>query len=64
MAILRFGRASQFHDASTVICHAVYRHLDKVPLNYKTPQFDKRQSATVKPALPSGRAIQDRRFND
>jgi len=45
-------RDVKFHDGSTFNADAVIWNLDKV-LEEKTPQFDKRQSAQVKPRLPS-----------
>ena len=42
----------KFHDGSTFNAGAVIWNLDKV-LDDKSPQFDKRQSAQVKPRLPS-----------
>jgi len=42
----------KFHDGSTFNADAVVWNLDKV-LNEKAPQYDKRQSAQVKPRLPS-----------
>src|SRR5690349_13995176 len=45
-------RDVKFHDGSTFNADAVIWNLDKV-LDEKAPQFDKRQSAQVKPRLPS-----------
>jgi peptide/nickel transport system substrate-binding protein len=45
-------RGVKFHDGSAFNADAVIWNLDKV-LNEKAPQFDKRQSAQVKPRLPS-----------
>src|SRR3979490_303509 len=45
-------RGVKFHDGSTFNADAVIWNLDKV-LDDKAPQFDKRQSAQVKPRLPS-----------
>jgi peptide/nickel transport system substrate-binding protein len=45
-------RDVKFHDGSTFNADAVVWNLDKV-LDEKAPQFDKRQSAQVKPRLPS-----------
>jgi peptide/nickel transport system substrate-binding protein len=42
----------KFHDGSAFNADAVVWNLDKV-LDDKSPQFDKRQSAQVKPRLPS-----------
>ena len=42
----------KFHDGSTFTADAVIWNLDKV-LDEKAPQFDKRQSAQVRPRLPS-----------
>jgi peptide/nickel transport system substrate-binding protein len=42
----------KFHDGSLFTADAVIWNLDKV-LDEKSPQFDKRQSAQVKPRLPS-----------
>lgn len=42
----------KFHDGSAFNADAVIWNLDKV-LNDKSPQFDKRQSAQVRPRLPS-----------
>src|SRR5580658_7466907 len=42
----------KFHDGSTFTADAVIWNLDKV-LDEKSPQFDKRQSAQVRPRLPS-----------
>src|SRR6266700_492545 len=42
----------KFHDGSTFNAGAVIWNLDKV-LDDKSPHFDKRQSAQVKPRLPS-----------
>ena len=42
----------KFHDGSDFNADAVIWNLDKV-LDDKSPQFDKRQSAQVKPRLPS-----------
>src|SRR3979490_2353759 len=42
----------KFHDGSTFNADAVIWNLDKV-LDDKAPHFDKRQSAQVKPRLPS-----------
>src|SRR5258708_12032200 len=42
----------KFHDGSMFAADAVIWNLDKV-LDDKSPQFDKRQSAQVKPRLPS-----------
>src|SRR4051812_6371582 len=42
----------KFHDGSAFNADAVVWNLDKV-LNEKAPQYDKRQSAQVKPRLPS-----------
>src|SRR6266704_5357875 len=42
----------KFHDGSTFNASAVIWNLDKV-LDDKSPHFDKRQSAQVKPRLPS-----------
>src|SRR5262245_13371582 len=42
----------KFHDGSAFNADAVIWNLDKV-LDEKAPQFDKRQSAQVKPRLPS-----------
>jgi peptide/nickel transport system substrate-binding protein len=42
----------KFHDGSAFNADAVIWNLDKV-LEEKSPQFDKRQSAQVKPRLPS-----------
>src|SRR6201982_2112999 len=42
----------KFHDGSEFNADAVIWNLDKV-LNDKAPQYDKRQSAQVKPRLPS-----------
>src|SRR5712692_5148770 len=42
----------KFHDGSTFNADAVIWNLDKV-LEEKSPQFDKRQSAQVRPRLPS-----------
>src|SRR5713101_9453962 len=41
----------KFHDGSTFNADAVIWNLDKV-LEEKSPQFDKRQSAQVRPRLP------------
>jgi peptide/nickel transport system substrate-binding protein len=45
-------RGVKFHDGSTFTADAVVWNLDKV-LDEKAPQFDKRQSAQVRPRLPS-----------
>src|SRR5258708_2071475 len=45
-------REVKFHDGSAFNADAVIWNLDKV-LDEKAPQFDKRQSAQVKPRLPS-----------
>jgi len=45
-------RGVKFHDGSAFNADAVIWNLDKV-LDEKAPQFDKRQSAQVKPRLPS-----------
>jgi peptide/nickel transport system substrate-binding protein len=45
-------RNIKFHDGSIFNADAVIWNLDKV-LDEKAPQFDKRQSAQVKPRLPS-----------
>jgi peptide/nickel transport system substrate-binding protein len=45
-------RDVKFHDGSVFDADAVIWNLDKV-LDEKAPQFDKRQSAQVKPRLPS-----------
>src|SRR4029078_4750245 len=45
-------RDVKFHDGSTFNADAVIWNLDKV-LDKKAPQFDKLQSAQVKPRLPS-----------
>ena len=42
----------EFHDGSAFNADAVIWNLDKV-LDEKAPQFDKRQSAQVRPRLPS-----------
>src|SRR5882762_5255219 len=42
----------KFHDGSTFNADAAIWNLDKV-LDERSPQFDKRQSAQVKPRLPS-----------
>src|SRR5260370_7774762 len=42
----------KFHDGSTFNADAAIWNLDKV-LDEKSPQFDKRQSAQVRPRLPS-----------
>ena len=45
-------RGVRFHDGSAFDADAVIWNLDKV-LDDKSPQFDKRQSAQVRPRLPS-----------
>jgi peptide/nickel transport system substrate-binding protein len=45
-------RGVKFHDGSAFNADAVIWNLEKV-LDDKSPQFDKRQSAQVKPRLPS-----------
>jgi peptide/nickel transport system substrate-binding protein len=45
-------RGVKFHDGSAFNADAVIWNLDKV-LDEKAPQYDKRQSAQVKPRLPS-----------
>jgi peptide/nickel transport system substrate-binding protein len=42
----------KFHDGSTLTADAVVWNLDKV-LNDKSPQFDAKQSAQVRPRIPS-----------
>jgi peptide/nickel transport system substrate-binding protein len=48
----RLRQGVKFHDGSPFTADAVIWNLDK-DLDEKSPQFDKRQSAQVKPRLPS-----------
>src|SRR5262249_17118708 len=50
--IFRLRQGVKFHDGSDFNADAVIWNLDKV-LDDKSAQFDKRQSAQVKPRLPS-----------
>jgi peptide/nickel transport system substrate-binding protein len=50
--VFTLRRGVAFHDGSTFSADAVIWNLDKV-LDDKSPQFDKRQSAQVRPRLPS-----------
>jgi peptide/nickel transport system substrate-binding protein len=50
--VFRLRQGVKFHDGSAFNADAVIWNFDKV-LDDKAPQFDKRQSAQVKPRLPS-----------
>src|SRR5246127_3873410 len=50
--VFRLRQGVKFHDGSPFNADAVIWNLDKV-LDDKAPQYDKRQSAQVKPRLPS-----------
>src|SRR4249920_2918878 len=50
--VFRLRQGVKFHDGSAFNADAVIWNLDKV-LDDKAPHYDKRQSAQVKPRLPS-----------
>lgn len=59
--VFKLRQGVKFHDGSAFTADAVIWNLDKV-LDDKAPQFDKRQSAQVKPRLPSVKSY--RRIDD
>ncbi|MEY3872794.1 MAG: ABC-type transport system, periplasmic component, partial [Pseudomonadota bacterium] len=50
--IFKLRKGAKFHDGSEFKADAVIWNLDKV-LNDKSPQFDAKQSAQVRPRIPS-----------
>lgn len=50
--VFKLRKGAQFHDGSEFKADAVIWNLDKV-LNDKSPQFDAKQSAQVRPRIPS-----------